>query len=123
MLNRHAATNLRGRVLTYLVGASSLLGFCAALAVLDAERASPDANITSIGDAAWWALTTMTTVGYGDCYPSTTMGRWVAAGLMIGGVAIIGTVTGTIASWLVECISDEQTAAAASAHARAEADG
>ncbi|OYO14986.1 ion transporter [Enemella evansiae] len=106
ILNRRASVNLRGRVAAYLVGATMLLGFCAALAALDAERYAPDATITTFADAAWWTLTTMTTVGYGDCYPVTATGRWIGAGLMIGGIAILGTVTATIASWLVEHISE-----------------
>jgi Ion channel len=80
-----------GRI--YVAGGASLLAFCAALAVLDAERSSPDANIGDFGDAIWWAVTTMTTVGYGDHYPVTAAGRLVAFVLMIGGIALLGTVT------------------------------
>src|SRR5215213_6376059 len=93
VLNRRAQTKLRGRVAIYVAGGASLLAFCAALAVLDAERSSPDANITDFGDAIWWAVTTMSTVGYGDHYPVTAVGRLVAFGLMIGGIALLGTVT------------------------------
>jgi voltage-gated potassium channel len=50
-------------VAIYVTGGALLLAFCAALAVLDAERSSADANITHFGDAIWWAVTTMTTVG------------------------------------------------------------
>jgi voltage-gated potassium channel Kch len=64
VLNRRATMRLRGRVGIYVAGGASLLAFCAALAVLDAERSSPDANISDFGDAIWWAVTTMTTVGY-----------------------------------------------------------
>jgi voltage-gated potassium channel len=58
----------------------------------------PDANITDFGDAIWWAVTTMTTVGYGDRYPVTSAGRMVAFALMIGGIALLGTATATLAS-------------------------
>ena len=87
---------------------ASLLAFVAALAVLDVERSSPDANISDFGDAIWWAVTTMTTVGYGDHYPVTSVGRVVAFGLMLGGIALLGTVTATLASWLVESVHAEK---------------
>jgi voltage-gated potassium channel len=108
VLNRRARVTLRGRVAVYIAGGASLLAFCAALAVLDAERSSPNANITDLGDAIWWAVTTMTTVGYGDRFPVTGTGRLVAFGLMIGGIALLGTVTATLASWLVETVAAEK---------------
>ena len=108
VLNRRAQTRLRGRVAIYVAGGASLLAFCAALAVLDVERSSPDANINDFGDAIWWAVTTMTTVGYGDRYPVTGIGRLVAFALMVGGIALLGTVTATLASWLVENVEAEK---------------
>jgi voltage-gated potassium channel len=107
-LNRRAQTRLRGRVVIYIAGGASLLAFCAALAALEAERSSPEANITNFGDAIWWAVTTMTTVGYGDHYPVTGVGRLVAFGLMVGGIALLGSVTATLASWLIESLEAEQ---------------
>lgn len=92
----------------YAGGAATLLSGIAALAVLDAERKSADANIADFGDALWWSLTTMTTVGYGDRFPVTTTGRLVGAGLMIAGIALLGVVTATIASWLVQRVADEE---------------
>jgi len=111
VLNRHATANLRGRVAIYVAGGSALLAFCGSLAVLDAERDKPEANITTFGDAIWWAVTTMTTVGYGDRYPTTGTGRLAAACLMLGGIAILGTVTvtATLASWLVQHVATEET--------------
>jgi hypothetical protein len=79
-----------------------------ALAVLDAERGKPGANITTFGDAIWWAMTTITTVGYGDRYRTTAIGRLAAAGLMIGGIALLGVVTATLASWLIEQVAETE---------------
>jgi voltage-gated potassium channel len=50
----------------------------------------------------------MTTVGYGDQYPVTTSGRLIVAALMLGGIALLGVVTATLASWLVETVEAEQ---------------
>lgn len=107
-LNRRAQTRLRGRVAIYVAGGASLLAFCAALAILDAEQSTPDANITDFGEAMWWAVTTMTTVGYGDRYPVTGGGRLVAVGLMVGGIALLGAVSATLASWLIETVEAEK---------------
>ena len=105
LLNRRATTWLRGRVIIYVAGAVALLGFVASLAVLDAERHNPQANITSFGDALWWALSTITTTGYGDRYPTTTEGRLIAASLMLAGIALLGVVTATVASWFVQRVN------------------
>jgi voltage-gated potassium channel len=106
-LNRTAASGLRGRVAIYVAGGSLLLAFVAALAVLDAERGHEGANISDFQDAIWWAFTTMTTVGYGDRFPVTENGRLVGVLLMVGGIAVLGTVTATFASWLVQAVEDE----------------
>jgi voltage-gated potassium channel len=110
VLNRLAGHSLRGHLVTYAVGATSLLVFVAALATLDAERNGEDANITTFSDALWWATTTITTVGYGDRFPVTAPGRALAAGLMIAGIALLGVVTATLASWLIERIAAAEEA-------------
>jgi voltage-gated potassium channel len=112
VVNSRATVGLRGRLSVYVAGGACLLGFCGALAVLDAERSNADANITTFSDAIWWAVTTMTTVGYGDRYPTTSVGRLAAVGLMVGGIAVLAVVTATLASWLVEQVKvseEEQT--------------
>lgn len=102
VLNRGAGRSLRGRVSVYVVTSTALVLFVASVAVLDVERPAPGAVITTFGDALWWALTTVTTVGYGDLYPVTTTGRFVAAGLMVAGIALLGVVTASLASWFLE---------------------
>jgi voltage-gated potassium channel len=104
-LNRTSPPSVRGRTTAYVLGAVVLLGFVSAIAVLDAERHSKDANIASFGDAIWWAATTITTVGYGDQFPTTAEGRFVGVGLMIGGIALAGTITAALASWFVEQVN------------------
>ncbi len=110
ILHRTGGNALRGRIVTYVLASASLLVYAGALAVLDAEENATGSNITNFGDALWWALTTITTVGYGDHYPITFLGRLVAAGLMIGGVAVLGVVTAAVASWLVEHVAIETAA-------------
>jgi len=69
--------------------------------VLQFESKSPDANITTGGDALWWAVVTITTVGYGDEYPVTPGGRMTAVFVMFMGVGIIGSLASILASVLV----------------------
>jgi voltage-gated potassium channel len=69
--------------------------------ILHAEREQEGANIHSAEDALWWAVTTMTTVGYGDKFPVSTEGRAVAAILMITGVGLFGSLSGLVAATLL----------------------
>lgn len=108
VLNRKAAASLRGRVPLYVTVSAATLVVCAALAVLNAERDAAGSNIKSFGDALWWAVVTVTTVGYGDHFPVTFQGRCVAVGLMIGGVALIGVVTASFAAWFIDRVRDEE---------------
>ena len=112
VLHRTLGDTLRGRVVTYVVGSATMLVFVGALAVLDVEQSAPEAKILTFGDALWWAITTITTVGYGDMYPVTPLGRMVAAALMMSGIAVLGVVTASIASWLVQRVEDTAEAAA-----------
>ena len=120
VLNRTSARTLRGRVVVYVVGGTLLLLFVGALAVTDAERGAPGATIHGFGDGLWWAVTTMTTVGYGDIYPVTMTGRFVAVALMVGGIALLGVVTATLASWLVDRVAAESQVEQAATRAQVE---
>ena len=108
VLNQIAGRTLRGRVVIYVSGGTGLILFVAALATLDAERGAPGSQIATFSDALWWATVSATTVGYGDLVPVTTTGRFIAVGLMLAGIALLGTVTATLASWLVERVGAEQ---------------
>lgn len=105
LLDRVGRGSLRGRVGLYVGASVTLIVFTASLAVLDAERGA-SGPIQTYGDALWWSVETVTTVGYGDMYPVTTTGRVVAGLLMLAGIGVLGTVTAGIASWLVERVED-----------------
>ncbi|WP_340687090.1 potassium channel family protein [Amycolatopsis coloradensis] len=85
VLNRNAGLSLRGRVVVYTVGATALIVF---------------------PDAVWWSITTIITVGYGGRYPVSGTGRLVAVGLMVAGIALLGVVTATLASWLIRRVTE-----------------
>lgn len=110
VLQRSVGGALRGRVVTYAAVSTVLLILVSSLAMLDAERGAPDAAITTYPDALWWSAVTVTTVGYGDYAPVTVTGRIIAVGLMIAGIALLGVVTATLASWLVQRIGEEDEA-------------
>ncbi|MFD5428398.1 potassium channel family protein [Streptomyces sp. NPDC127084] len=86
---------------TYVAGAVVGLMMFGSLAVLAVERNAPNGNIKTLGDAVWWSFTTMTTVGYGDHAPTTGLGRVLAVGLMLSGIALLGVVTANIAAWFI----------------------
>ncbi|MFJ9538311.1 potassium channel family protein [Streptomyces sp. NPDC101225] len=108
VVRRNASTlgRVRLRLGTYVAACTALLLFLSSLTILDVERRNPDATITSFGDALWWSITTVTTVGYGDLYPTTTQGRLIAIALMVGGIALAGLVTATLASWFMDRFSE-----------------
>ncbi|MEV5434553.1 potassium channel family protein [Streptomyces sp. NPDC052682] len=89
------------RLTTYVAGSVVGLLMFGSLAVLSVERDSPEGNIRTLGDAVWWSFTTMTTVGYGDHAPTTGLGRMLAVGLMLSGIALLGVVTANIAAWFI----------------------
>lgn len=72
------------------------------------EFAVPDSKISSFGDALWWALVTVTTVGYGDIYPVTLEGKVIASFLMIIGIMILGLFISTLGSSFVESWIDKK---------------
>lgn len=106
-LQKAIGNAIRGKVIIYTISGAVLLVYVGALAVLEAERGAPDAHITTFGHALWWAMATITTVGYGDMYPVTTTGRVMASLMMIGGISLVGSITATIASWIVQTVSDD----------------
>lgn len=83
------------------------LTYLAGIEITMAERGKPGATIEGIGDGFWWAITTLTTVGYGDIYPTTTEGRFIAVGLMVSGICVLGFISATVAAWFVKMTQDD----------------
>ena len=83
------------------------LTYLAGIEITMAERGQPGATIQSAGDGFWWAITTLTTVGYGDIYPTTTQGRFIAVGLMVSGICVLGVISATVAAWFVKMTQDD----------------
>jgi voltage-gated potassium channel len=92
-----------------LLAVLAIMFACSAL-VLSFEAHANGSNIHNFSDALWWAIVTVTTVGYGDKYPVTAGGRGVATVLMFVGIGLIGVLTATVASYFVEQSADNDRA-------------
>lgn len=91
---------LQTGVTSVILTAFLLVMFCS-IGILICEQPDPNANIKTAGDAIWWSVATITTVGYGDVYPVTTEGRILAMVLMISGIGLFGILSGLAASFFV----------------------
>jgi voltage-gated potassium channel len=100
---------LQSRINVYLGIVLPLLVFTCSLGVYDAEHDAPGANITNFGDAIWWAFVTVTTIGYGDYFPVTFEGRFIAVLLMLSGLALVSVITVSFASWFLDRLNIEVT--------------
>jgi voltage-gated potassium channel len=92
---------------TTVAGIALLMVIFSSIAILQVET-DPMSNIKTAEDALWWAIVTITTVGYGDRFPVTTEGRIIASFLMVVGVGLFGVFTGFVASWFVEEHEEER---------------
>ena len=101
-LRGNSGSHLRRRIVIIAGTFVVMFIYVISLAEYQVERYAAGSNIRSFGDSLWWACVTMATVGYGDYYPVTVTGRLLAVILMIGGVAIVGTASATIVSYLNE---------------------
>lgn len=102
-------SNKRRSLITTTSTVALATWFFAGLAITEAERHAAQRTIDNVGDGWWWAITTMATVGFGDTYPVTTAGRLVGGVLMVISIALIGTMTATIASYFTEIFGIGQT--------------
>jgi voltage-gated potassium channel len=101
----------RGQYATFItILLAGIVLSVSSLLVLQFESRSPDANIVSGGDAIWWGLVTITTVGYGDFYPVTMLGRFTGVFVMFAGIGIIGALASILASLLVSPTTTEEPA-------------
>lgn len=66
-------------------------------------------DVRNLGDGVWWALVTITTVGYGDITPVTTLGRVVASSLMLLGLGLIATITAIVSAKFIQNFVDHHT--------------
>ena len=102
--HRRTGAAVRARVISYAVSFVVLWVYTISVTVVWVERGAPGATIRSLGDALYWSMVTLTTVGYGDMVPVTTFGRVLAVMLMISGVVIVGVTTATVVSYLNDAI-------------------
>lgn len=106
---RHASTRPKDSLLMTLPWMIATLGglmmLIMAAAVLNVERFAPNSTIHNTGDALWWSLVTVTTIGYGDKYPVTGEGRLLAAVLIIFGIGLVASLTGYFASAIIKQVS------------------
>jgi voltage-gated potassium channel len=66
------------------------------------ERDADGSNIKNFGDGIWWAFVSVTTVGYGDKYPVTTSGRFLAVALLVLGISLLATITASVATSFIQ---------------------
>jgi len=83
------------------------VSYIAAVQITISERDVEGSNIKTFSDGLWWAVTTVTTVGYGDRFPTTPEGRILAVMLMLVGISLVGVITASVASWFVRLSQEE----------------
>jgi voltage-gated potassium channel len=99
-------------VFRYLAAATVVLSFAAGVLVWTIDRR----DFATLGEGLWWALQTLSTVGYGDVVPHTTWGRVVGSVVIVLGVTFLSFLTATITSYFVTADQEARAAAAESLH-------
>jgi voltage-gated potassium channel len=105
VMRRYAQSTL----LLVILAAILVLEFGSIL-VLRAEGLAPDHNIKTAGDALWWSIVTIATVGYGDRYPITTWGRVIGVFMIVVGVGLFTSLTSYLSQWFVRQRSNQAAA-------------
>lgn len=101
-LRRANSQSFRARIITYTVAVSIMVFFVGSLALLDAERNAPGSTIRTYPESLWCLWVSMTSVGYGDYAPVTTMGRVIAGLMMFAGIILNGIICALLSSWLIQ---------------------
>ena len=91
-----------------LFGYTAIFIIMFALAIYSVESSEPGSMIRDLPTAYWWTFTTLATVGYGDVYPITGIGRVIAVVVMLYGVGMVAVATGALASWIIEKIGGRE---------------
>ncbi|GHA13810.1 ion transporter [Oceanisphaera arctica] len=105
---RHLLKNSESTVLASMLLILVVVVSGSAIAILMTEAGNPGSNINTAEDAIWWALVTISTVGYGDYYPVTTSGRLISAIVIFTGVSLFAGISGLVASTLLTPKADQQ---------------
>ena len=111
VMERRAQSAILAAVLTAII-----LIVVSSISILHFE-AQADGNIKTPEDAVWWAIATITTVGYGDKVPVTPEGRLAAAALMLAGLSVIATISGSFAAWFLAPAGERRDDRIAELHA------
>jgi voltage-gated potassium channel Kch len=104
-LTRFAERLTVGRAVAAIAGVTILLTVAAAVAA----RAVEPETFRTIGDGGWWALQTVSTVGYGDTVPESAAGRMLGSALMLVGVAFVPALTSIVVAVLIARVQAERS--------------
>jgi voltage-gated potassium channel len=104
------AVKLVRQELNLLGFASILIIVFSAIAMYEVEHDAKDTKFTKLSDGLWWSVVTLTTIGYGDVYPVTSLGRGIATLTILFGVGIFGTFISLMGSGLVQVYREDRIA-------------
>jgi voltage-gated potassium channel len=93
-----------GRVFRYLVGSTIVLTVASGVVVWIIDRK----DFPTLGDALWWALVTLATVGYGDIVPHSAWGRVVGSAVIVMGVTFLSVLTAVVTSYFVSAEQEKR---------------